>query len=458
MIRNVIVFCSILLLVATGAFAERPKHANVTPIPADAMPRALDTKIQSHVPMNTTCDVGNMDAEYWVGGWLMGEETYSVFVDPSPCGCTPGLVTPTSVSIYLFTEEGIDLCGPITMQADVRTVDWDGGCAVPSDNVVCSSPSYLVGFPGEGGWIVSLPLDPCVALNEPFFISITFPDPVCPELNLVIDDVVEPCNSYNNWGFGWYDLVADGSFIGRLTMYASVECASAIDATIDIHPNTLNLKSKGNYITCYIELPAPYDPANIDVGTVLLNGVIPAEAKPIALGDYDMDGIPDLMVKFSREMLIALLAGTPVTSMWLEERGATRAPLTNGEYELIVSGELMDGTPFVGSDVIRVINPGGGNDDAAPALTQALEVYPTPVAGTAMIKYQLDVPGEVSLRVFDAAGRMVRAIESGHKDAGTHNATWDRKTDAGQVVGPGVYFIRLDKPGGMKMQKLLVVQ
>jgi hypothetical protein len=191
---------------------------------------------------------------------------------------------------------------------------------------------------------------------------------------------------------------------------------------------------------------------------VLLEGVIPAEMHPTALGDYDMDGIPDLMVKFSREMLIALLAGTPVTSMWVEERGATRAPLATADYELIVSGELMDGSPFIGADVIRVINPGGGNDDAAPAFTEVLEVYPTPVAGTAMIKYQLDVPGEVSLRVFDAAGRMVRAIESGHKDAGTHSATWDRKTDAGQVVGPGVYFIRLDKPGGMKMQKLLVVQ
>jgi hypothetical protein len=116
--------------------------------------------------------------------------------------------------------------------------------------------------------------------------------------------------------------------------------ATALTVTIDIDPETLNLKIKGKWVTVYAELPEGYDVADINVGTVTLKGTIPAEAHPIEIGDYDNDGIPDLMVKFDRQALIEYLDGT------------------TGEVTLTVSGELGDGTPFEGSDAITVINPG----------------------------------------------------------------------------------------------------
>jgi hypothetical protein len=102
-------------------------------------------------------------------------------------------------------------------------------------------------------------------------------------------------------------------------------------ATIDIDPNTLNLKSKGRWITCYITLNEPYDPSSIDISTILLEDTIPAE-----WGDIQGDR---LMVKFDRSDVQALL---PV-----------------GTYNLKVTGEFTDGTSFEGySDEIRVIDPG----------------------------------------------------------------------------------------------------
>ncbi|MCK4445332.1 MAG: hypothetical protein KAW09_12360, partial [Thermoplasmata archaeon] len=53
-----------------------------------------------------------------------------------------------------------------------------------------------------------------------------------------------------------------------------------IKAQIDCDPDTLNLKSKGNWITCYIELPLGYDPRDVDAGTILLNGVLMPELNP----------------------------------------------------------------------------------------------------------------------------------------------------------------------------------
>ncbi|MCK4443511.1 MAG: hypothetical protein KAW09_03140, partial [Thermoplasmata archaeon] len=43
-----------------------------------------------------------------------------------------------------------------------------------------------------------------------------------------------------------------------------------IDATVEIHPETLNLKSKGRWVTCIIELPDYLDESDIDPSTVML--------------------------------------------------------------------------------------------------------------------------------------------------------------------------------------------
>ncbi|MBC8265168.1 MAG: hypothetical protein H8E47_13720 [Anaerolineales bacterium] len=113
-----------------------------------------------------------------------------------------------------------------------------------------------------------------------------------------------------------------------------------IQATVDIDPNTLNLKSKGKWIAAYIELPKGYEVDDIDVSTVLLEDTIPAELHPTEVGDYDEDGISDLMVKFDRQALIESLDGT------------------TGEVTLTVSGELVAGTSFEGSDTVTVVNRG----------------------------------------------------------------------------------------------------
>lgn len=74
--------------------------------------------------------------------------------------------------------------------------------------------------------------------------------------------------------------------------------------TVDLDPNTLNHKSKGKWITCYIEIPSDYPCNDVHIDTILLEGIIPADPHPTNIGDYDNDGIPDIMVKFSRATLI----------------------------------------------------------------------------------------------------------------------------------------------------------
>jgi outer membrane protein assembly factor BamB len=118
-----------------------------------------------------------------------------------------------------------------------------------------------------------------------------------------------------------------------------------IHANIDVNPDTLNLKSKGNWITAYIELPKGYSVADINVSAVMLNGTVPAELSPTAVGDYDSDGIPDLMVKFDRAAVQQyILDNLPIEAKFMTTT-------------LTITGRLNDGTPFQGSDTIKIVFP-----------------------------------------------------------------------------------------------------
>lgn len=111
---------------------------------------------------------------------------------------------------------------------------------------------------------------------------------------------------------------------------------SSLSADMEIDPETLNLNSQGNWITCYIQFPEAYYIANIDSSTLLLNGEIPP-ARLFAGDEEDIEQI--LMVKFDRSDLQKIIQP--------------------GNVELIVTGELLDGTPFECRDTIRVIDKGG---------------------------------------------------------------------------------------------------
>lgn len=109
---------------------------------------------------------------------------------------------------------------------------------------------------------------------------------------------------------------------------------STIPATVEIFPDPLILSRKGGSITAYIELPEGYSVNNINIATVKMNCKIQAKPNPTKIGDYDNDGIPDLMVKFIKREVILLL--------------------TAGENALTITGEV-GGEIFEGSDTITAI-------------------------------------------------------------------------------------------------------
>lgn len=119
-----------------------------------------------------------------------------------------------------------------------------------------------------------------------------------------------------------------------------------LQANVDIDPNTLNLRSRGKWITSYIELAEGHDVGLTTISSILLNNTVPVDlAAPTAIGDYDSDGIPDLMVKFDRTAVQRyILENVPIEAKFMTT-------------VLTMTGKLNDGTLFHGSDTIKIIFP-----------------------------------------------------------------------------------------------------
>jgi hypothetical protein len=101
----------------------------------------------------------------------------------------------------------------------------------------------------------------------------------------------------------------------------------------------------------------------------------------------------------------------------------------------------------------------GVDEPSFPARFALYQSAPNPLRSGTVIAY--DVPrggGEVSLAVYDVAGRRVRALVEGIQRPGAHNVSWDGRDERGIDVASGVYYCRLNAPGCERTIKITVLR
>ena len=178
--------------------------------------------------------------------------------------------------------------------------------------------------------------------------------------------------AFTSWGAG-LPLMAEMSQEGGSSdnvMRAGVWDTTTIVATVDIRPDLIYLTGGGNHtptldiedlplkdnwwkrwVLAFVEFPTGQDVEEILVETVTLTlpgvGSVDAELEPTYVGDFDDDGILDLMVAFKRSEVRHLLKDE------------------QGPVILEVSGELGSEETFSGTDTSVVIarHPDGNDEE-----------------------------------------------------------------------------------------------
>jgi hypothetical protein len=83
---------------------------------------------------------------------------------------------------------------------------------------------------------------------------------------------------------------------------------------------------------------------------------------------------------------------------------------------------------------------------------------PNPLGRRTSIVYEVPSTGQVNLRIYDASGRLVKNINAGKVEAGSHTAVWHRDDDRGSQVPAGTYFYVLETDGKELTRKALVTE
>ena len=100
---------------------------------------------------------------------------------------------------------------------------------------------------------------------------------------------------------------------------------------------------------------------------------------------------------------------------------------------------------------------------ARPDETVLLANYPNPFNPETWIPYHLAESTDVTIRIYDAQGVLVRVLSVGHQLAGYYTsrsraAYWDGRNALGERVASGLYFYQLEADEMSPMRKMVILK
>ncbi|MBW8040510.1 MAG: hypothetical protein FVQ85_10965 [Planctomycetes bacterium] len=218
----------------------------------------------------------------------------------------------------------------------INCIFWGNGSYGISGAVHATYSNIEGGLPGQG----NIDADPCF-VDLGYWDSNDTPDDTMDDFWIEGDYHLLPDSPCINTGDPNYiaetnerDLDGKPRVIGCRIDMGAFEYRHLVPAEVRIVPHTINLAKKGKRITALLWFPENYNVAEIDFCILLLED----EIEPEQLFINEKEQV--MMARFNEEQLQAIL--------------------DVGQVELTITAQLTNATCFQGTDVIRVIDEGGG--------------------------------------------------------------------------------------------------
>ena len=275
---------------------------------------------------------------------------------------------------------------------------------------------------------------------------------------------------------------------GGTLAFGEVTCTAPLATTTCEPYSPLSLYAYDNTpVLCLGAIPgttnAGYSPGLITstvpcfvaaLGDITLNALIPVSLKDAYIAaTYSGNPASGLVNGMIRGFMTEAIANTTILPAWMAVVGGMPlSALFRGGV-----GCCSQPPPATGD---RDVGPGGAagwyvyfNFTAAvvpytepptavrPGPVSSLELHapmPNPFNPLTTIRYTLPRASFVAMDVHDAQGRRVTQLAQGDRDAGEHVVTWNGKDASGVPVSSGVYFVRLESRGEVRVRKVVLLK
>ncbi len=132
-----------------------------------------------------------------------------------------------------------------------------------------------------------------------------------------------------------------------------------------------------------------------------------------------------------------------------------------GTYEITFTHEnydtLVDTIEVVNSDV--EYNGSLNNTYAGGSYVFKIDApYPNPFRDNTTISLTTPNSADVSVKVYDISGKLIKTVAEGTVNKGVHTFTWDRTDKKGMVVPTGVYFMKVNYNNERYIYRVIVLQ
>jgi uncharacterized surface protein with fasciclin (FAS1) repeats len=166
---------------------------------------------------------------------------------------------------------------------------------------------------------------------------------------------------------------------------------------------------------------------------------------------------------------------------------ATDSVTQNGSFAAVFADLNRNAVVHAGDNLEIVIKDASGGIVSGPMVTQIgsgdigkafrdhimrfghivpeksilLQNYPNPFNPETWIPFNLAKESDVSVKIYDASGRLVRSLILGRREAGVYMdksraAFWDGRSNTGEVVSSGIYFYNITAGDFSATRKMIV--
>ncbi|MBN2093685.1 T9SS type A sorting domain-containing protein, partial [candidate division KSB1 bacterium] len=84
--------------------------------------------------------------------------------------------------------------------------------------------------------------------------------------------------------------------------------------------------------------------------------------------------------------------------------------------------------------------------------------FPNPFNPVITIEYQLPENGEISIRIYNNLGQIVRQLVQDYQTAGKHQIIWDARNEVGDEVSNGIYLYQIMHNGNSLTRKIMYLK